>query len=39
VKQNEGQAFIDWLVSPSGQRTIAAYRIGGAQVFFPNAVQ
>jgi tungstate transport system substrate-binding protein len=39
VKQNEGQAFIDWLVSPAGQRTIAAYRIGGAQVFFPNAVQ
>jgi len=39
VKQNEGQAFIDWLVSPAGQSTIAAYRIGGAQVFFPNAVQ
>ena len=39
VKQNEGQAFIDWLVSPAGQRTIAAYRIGGAQVFFPNAVR
>jgi hypothetical protein len=32
VKQNEGQAFIDWLVSPEGQSTIAAYRIGSAEV-------
>ncbi|WP_131111767.1 substrate-binding domain-containing protein [Sulfuricystis thermophila] len=37
VKQREGQAFIDWLISPDGQRTIADYRIGGEQVFFPNA--
>ena len=37
VKVKEGQAFIDWLISPEGQRTIAAYRIGGEQLFYPNA--
>lgn len=37
VKVKEGQAFIDWLVSPEGQASIAAYRIGGEQLFFPNA--
>jgi tungstate transport system substrate-binding protein len=37
VKQADGQAFIDWLVSPAGQQAIAAYRIGGEQLFFPNA--
>ena len=37
VKAAEGQAFIDWLVSPEGQAAIAAYRIGGEQLFFPNA--
>jgi tungstate transport system substrate-binding protein len=31
------QAFSDWVVSPQGQATIAAYRIGGEPVFFPNA--
>ena len=31
------QAFADWVVSPNGQATIAAYRIGGEQLFFPNA--
>jgi tungstate transport system substrate-binding protein len=31
------QAFADWVVSPDGQATIAAYRIGGEQLFFPNA--
>ena len=36
VKKDMGQAFIDWLVSPEGQGTITAYRIGGAQLFFPN---
>lgn len=39
VKQREGLAFIDWLVSSEGQQTIAAYRIGGEPVFFPNASQ
>jgi tungstate transport system substrate-binding protein len=37
VKQAEGQAFIDWLVSDEGQKAIAAYKIGGEQLFFPNA--
>ena len=37
VKAREGQAFIDWLVSPEGQRTIAEYKIAGEQLFFPNA--
>jgi tungstate transport system substrate-binding protein len=37
VKKAEGQAFIDWLVSPEGQAAIASYRIGGEQLFFPDA--
>jgi tungstate transport system substrate-binding protein len=37
VKKDLGQAFIDWLVSPEGQKTIADYRINGEQLFFPNA--
>jgi tungstate transport system substrate-binding protein len=37
VKRDAGQAFIDWLVSAEGQGAIAAYRIGGEQLFFPNA--
>ena len=37
VKAKEGQAFIDWLISPKGQDTIAAYKVGGEQLFFPNA--
>jgi tungstate transport system substrate-binding protein len=37
VKKDLGQVFIDWLVSPEGQQTIAAYKIGGEQLFFPNA--
>jgi tungstate transport system substrate-binding protein len=37
VKVTEGQAFIDWLLSADGQKTIAEYRIGGEQLFFPNA--
>jgi tungstate transport system substrate-binding protein len=37
VKTVEGQAFIDWLVSGEGQKAIADYRIGGEQLFFPNA--
>ncbi|GJE44773.1 extracellular solute-binding protein [Methylobacterium soli] len=38
VKVKEGQAFIDWLISPEGQRDIVGYRIEGEQLFFPNAV-
>ena len=37
VKAIEAQAFIDWLVSPEGQQAIAGYRIGGEQLFYPNA--
>ena len=37
VKAKEGQAFIDWLISPKGQDTIAGYKVGGEQLFFPNA--
>ena len=37
VKRELAQAFSDWVVSPAGQATIAQYRIGGAQLFFPNA--
>lgn len=37
VKFAEGQAFIDWVLSKDGQRTIANYKIGGEQLFFPNA--
>jgi len=37
VKTELGQAFIDWLVSAEGQKAIADYRIGGQQLFFPNA--
>jgi tungstate transport system substrate-binding protein len=37
VKKELGQAFIDWVVSPDGQNAIASYKIGGEQLFFPNA--
>ena len=37
VKQELGQAFIDWLVSPEGQKAIANHKINGLQLFFPNA--
>jgi len=36
VKAEAGQRFIDWLVSPAGQKTIADYRIDGEQLFFPS---
>jgi tungstate transport system substrate-binding protein len=37
VKRDLGQAFIDWIISSEGQEAIGAYRIGGEQLFFPNA--
>jgi len=37
VKKDLAQAFADWVVSPAGQAAIAGYKIGGEQVFFPNA--
>ncbi len=39
VKAADGQRFIDWLLSPAGQRAIGDYRIGGEPLFFPNAAQ
>jgi len=37
VKRELGQAFIDWIISSEGQDAIAAYKINGEQLFFPNA--
>ncbi len=37
VKKDMGQAFIDWVISPEGQKAIAGYKIGSEQLFFPNA--
>jgi tungstate transport system substrate-binding protein len=37
VKTAEAQKFVDWVVSPAGQAVVASYKIGGEQLFFPNA--
>ena len=37
VKVDVAQKFIDWVISPIGQSAIASYKIGGEQLFFPNA--
>ena len=37
VKKDLGQQFIDWLVSPEGQKVIGGYKINGQQLFYPNA--
>lgn len=37
VKVAEAQKFVDWVTSPAGQQAIAAYKINGEQLFFPNA--
>jgi len=37
VKRKYGLSFINWVVSKQGQKAIAAYKIGGEQLFFPNA--
>ena len=37
AKKDLAQAFSDWVVSPAGQATIAAYKVNGEQLFFPNA--
>ena len=39
VKAALGQQFADWLVSSAGQSAIASYKIGGEQLFFPNAAK
>ena len=37
VKKDLGQQFIDYLISPEGQKDIANYKINGEQLFYPNA--
>ena len=37
AKAAEAQKFVDWVISPAGQGVIASYKIGGQQLFFPNA--
>lgn len=37
VRARDGQIFIDWLLSPTGQAAIAAFRVNGQQLFFPSA--
>ena len=37
VKAQLGQQFVDWVVSPEGQKTIADYKIDGEELFYPNA--
>ncbi|NML85311.1 extracellular solute-binding protein [Polaromonas sp.] len=37
TKVVEAQKFVDWIISPAGQGVIAAYKIHGEQLFFPNA--
>jgi tungstate transport system substrate-binding protein len=39
VKTAEGQKFVDWVTGAAGQAAIASYKIGGEQLFFPNAVK
>ena len=39
VNAEAGQRFIDWLISPEGQKAIGDYKIDGQQLFFPNASQ
>jgi tungstate transport system substrate-binding protein len=39
VKAQDAQKFVDWVVSPAGQNVIASYKIGGEQLFFPNAAK
>jgi tungstate transport system substrate-binding protein len=39
VRKDLGQEFIDWLISPDGQKTIGDYKIDGQQLFYPDANQ
>ncbi|MDD2925066.1 extracellular solute-binding protein [Rhodoferax sp.] len=39
VKAADGQKFVDWVTSSAGQGVIASYKIGGEQLFFPNAAK
>ncbi|MCC5967738.1 MAG: substrate-binding domain-containing protein [Natronohydrobacter sp.] len=37
VKAEQGQAFIDWIISDDGQTAIASFTVGSEQLFFPSA--
>jgi len=37
VKAAAGQAFVDWLIAPEGQKAISEFRVDNQQLFFPNA--
>lgn len=37
IKAEDGQRFIDWLLSAAGQKAIAAFRVHGEELFIPNA--
>lgn len=39
VKEAEGQAFIDWLISAEGQAAINGYTVNGERLFFGNAAK
>ncbi len=39
AKSAAAQKFADWVTSPAGQQVIASYRIGGEQLFVPNAAR
>lgn len=39
VKTADGQKFVDWVTGAAGQAAIASYKIGGEQLFFPNATK
>jgi tungstate transport system substrate-binding protein len=37
VKERDARAFIAWLTGAEGQTAIAAFKLGGEPLFFPNA--
>ena len=39
INRNGAQSFIQWMLGEDGQEAIAAYRVNGKQLFFPNAKQ
>ncbi len=39
VKADLARTFVDWLLSEAGQKAIAAFKVQGQQLFFPNAGQ
>jgi tungstate transport system substrate-binding protein len=37
IKKDLGQQFINWIISPAGQKAIANFKINGEQLFYPDA--